>query len=30
MATHNKLGKAGEDAAAAYLEGKGYILLHRN
>ena len=30
MATHNKLGKAEEDAAAAYLEGKGYILLHRN
>lgn len=30
MATHNKLGKEGEDAAAAYLEQKGYVLLHRN
>lgn len=30
MATHNKLGKAGEDAAATYLENHGYILRHRN
>ena len=30
MATHNKLGKAGEDAAAAYLESHGYTLRHRN
>lgn len=30
MATHNTLGKKGEDAAVAYLEGKGYALRHRN
>ncbi len=30
MAIHNKLGKNGEDAAAAYLESKGYTLRHRN
>lgn len=30
MAVHNKLGKAGEDAAVAYLENKGYTLRHRN
>lgn len=30
MAAHNALGKAGEDAAAAYLERNGYTLRHRN
>lgn len=30
MAKHNELGKAGESAAAAYLEQRGYIILHRN
>lgn len=30
MAEHNRLGKAGEDAAAAYLEREGYIIRHRN
>lgn len=30
MAEHNKLGKAGEDAAVAYLEGKEYVIRHRN
>ena len=30
MATHNLLGKAGEDAAVAYLRGKGYSIRHRN
>lgn len=30
MAKHNKLGKAGEDAAAAYLEQHGYIIRDRN
>ena len=30
MATHNALGKAGEDAAAAYLERNGYAIRHRN
>lgn len=30
MAKHNELGKAGEDAAASYLENKGYIIRHRN
>ena len=30
MATHNALGKAGEDAAAAHLIAQGYTILHRN
>lgn len=30
MAAHNSLGKAGEDAAAAYLERNGYVIRHRN
>lgn len=30
MAAHNNLGKAGEDAATAYLEDKGYVIRHRN
>ena len=30
MAAHNELGKAGEDAAVAYLERKGYLIRHRN
>ncbi len=30
MAAHNALGKAGEDAAAAYLEKNDYIILDRN
>lgn len=30
MAKHNELGKAGEDAAVAYLEKKGYVIRHRN
>ena len=30
MAAHNRLGKEGEDATAAYLEQKGYTILHRN
>ncbi len=30
MATHNALGKAGEDAAAAYLERNGYAIRDRN
>ncbi|MCD8293359.1 MAG: YraN family protein [Prevotellaceae bacterium] len=30
MATHNVLGRAGEDAAAAYLQQNGYTIRHRN
>lgn len=30
MAAHNRLGKAGEDAAVAYLEGNDYTICHRN
>lgn len=30
MALHNTLGKEGENLAAAYLQTKGYIILHRN
>ena len=30
MAKHNELGKEGEDNAAAYLEGQGYVIRHRN
>ena len=30
MAKHNELGKAGEDAAVAYLEQHGYIIRDRN
>lgn len=30
MAKHNELGKAGEDEAVRFLEGKGYTILHRN
>lgn len=30
MARHNDLGKEGEDAAAAYLIKKGYVIRHRN
>lgn len=30
MAEHNELGKAGEDAAVAYLERNGYLVRHRN
>ncbi len=30
MAAHNELGKEGEAEAAAYLEDRGYTILHRN
>lgn len=30
MAEHNDLGKAGEDAAVAYLQRNGYLIRHRN
>ncbi|MBQ8501675.1 MAG: YraN family protein [Bacteroides sp.] len=30
MAAHNRLGKAGEEAATAYLEREGYIIRDRN
>ena len=29
MAKHNDLGKAGENAAAAYLEKEDYLIRHR-
>ena len=30
MASHNDLGKKGEDLAAGFMEAKGYIILDRN
>lgn len=30
MAIHNELGKAGEEAAIAYLEQNDYVIRHRN
>lgn len=30
MATHNDLGKAGEEAATRHLERNGYVIRHRN
>ncbi|MFZ1259389.1 MAG: YraN family protein [Chitinophagaceae bacterium] len=30
MASHNELGKDGEEMAARWLENKGYEILHRN
>lgn len=30
MAKHNQLGRAGEDAAVAYLEREEYVIRHRN
>jgi putative endonuclease len=30
MASHNDLGKKGEDIAAGFMEAKGYIILDRN
>ena len=30
MASHNELGKWGEDAAAAYLQQQGYTIIERN
>lgn len=30
MATHNDVGKAGEEQATAWLMEKGYTILHRN
>lgn len=30
MAAHNELGKEGENAACAYLEKEGYVIVERN
>lgn len=30
MATHNQVGKSGEELAAAYLEENGYEIIHKN
>ncbi|WP_313806205.1 YraN family protein [Flavobacterium sp.] len=30
MASHNDLGKEGEDVAVAFLQDKGYVVLERN
>ena len=30
MAEHNELGKKGEDEAVAYLQDRGYTIIHRN
>jgi len=30
MASHNELGRSGEELAAAWLAAKGYDILHRN
>ena len=30
MATHNQVGKTGEELAAAFLQQNGYEILHRN
>ena len=30
MATHNELGREGEQLACSYLQAKGYAILHRN
>lgn len=30
MATHNQTGQEGEAVAAAWLRGRGYVLLHQN
>lgn len=30
MATHNQVGKSGEELAASYLEQNGYQIIHKN